>query len=448
MRQSSTIVALLLSLVAGNSAMAQVKDADGAPGADPFDALKDIPLSRNGEVSVSFGGQLRVRPEFSRNPVFGLAAPQRNDGLLVRTYLSADLQIGQYLKTYVELVSGQVPAWNGTPPSIQLDRLDLLQGYGELVLPSAVGGIMLRGGRQEMSFGSSRLISVRESPNVRRSFDGVRAAWVASPDFRIDAFVTRPVLPQPGVFDDKSDPAQAFWGVYGTSGVPGIPELKLDFYYLGLDRENARFAQGTANEHRHTVGGRLFGQASGFDWNVEAAYQFGQFGQAGIQAWTVSANVGYTFANLPFSPRLGVNADAISGDSNLKDGKLGTFNPLFPKLPYFSEANLAGPANLLDVQPNVTLTLLPELTLNLGWNPLWKQAKADAFYGPAITPVAGTAGGAGRYVGQQFSTTLEWKATDHLTIGGTYVNYIPGERIREAGGKSGSFAAGWATFSF
>jgi hypothetical protein len=53
-----------------------------------------------------------------------------------------------------------------------------------------------------------------------------------------------------------------------------------------------------------------------------------------------------------------------------------------------------------------------------------------------------------RYMGQQISTTLEWTPTEHLTLGGTYVSYMPGERIKQAGGTSGSFAAGWATISF
>lgn len=430
------------------SAIAQADKPDATPEKDPFDHFKDILLTADGAVSLSLGGQVRIRPEFSRHPVFGLAAPDHNNGLLIRSFLSADLRLGPYLRAFVEVVSGQAPIWAGTPPGTQLDRLDLRQGYGELNLPVAAGSLMVRGGRQEMSFGSSRLISVRDSPNIRRAFDGVRAAWIAAPDTRIDAFLVRPVVPQSGLFDDKSDTAQTFWGVYGTSPVPGIPGLKADLYYLGLNRENARFAQGTADEHRHTVGARLFGKAGAFDWNVEGAWQFGGFGRADIQAWMASAVIGYSLADLPFAPRLGLNADAFSGDHNLGDGKLGTFNPLFPRLPYFSEANLVGPANLMSLQPNLTLTVLPKVKLTVGWNPLWKQDKADAYYGPAITPVARTAGGAGRYLGHQVSTTLEWSPSEHLTLGGTYVAYEPGERVRRAGGVSGSFAAGWATVAF
>ncbi|WP_108045270.1 alginate export family protein [Bosea sp. 124] len=251
-----------------------------------------------------------------------------------------------------------------------------------------------------------------------------------------------------GLFEDQSDPTQAFWGLYATSPVPGAPVLKADIYYLGITRENARFAQGTADERRHTLGSRLFGKASGFDWNVEGAVQFGSFGRADIRAWTASSELGYSFSNLPFAPRIGLNADAISGDGNLRDGRLGTFNPLFPKLPYFSKANLVGPANLVDIQPNIALTVLPKVKLTVGRNPLWKQSKADGFYGPAVTPVARTAGGAGLYLGQQISTTLEWSPTEHVTLGGTFVSYKPGERIKQAGGVAGSFAAGWATVTF
>lgn len=181
---------------------------------------------------------------------------------------------------------------------------------------------------------------------------------------------------------------------------------------------------------------------------MEGAFQFGSFGASNIRAWTVSGDVGYTFAELLFSPRLGLKADAISGDKNLKDGTLGTFNPLFPKLPYFSEANLVAPMNLLDLQPNVTLAITPKVSLNVGWNPFWKQETADAVYSSALVPVKGTAGGAGRFIGQQTSATLAWAATTHLNIAGTYVHYTPGDRVKLAGGQDGDFVAVWAQFLF
>lgn len=415
---------------------------------DAFDPLKWIPLNSDGSAYLTLGGELRARYESSGDPVFGLGSPRRNDYTLLRSFLFADLHLGPNARVFLELAGGFAPGWAGEPPPTQKNQLDVLQAFGELSVPAGGGEIMLRGGRQEMSFGSSRLVSVRESPNIRRAFDGVRAAWIGAGDTRVDAFLVRAVAPQLGIFNDSNDRAQLFWGAYATAAIPALPGLEADLYYLGLEREEARFAQGTATERRYTLGTRLFGKRSGFDWNAEAAFQFGSFGAADIRAWTVSVSLGYTFADLPFSPRFGLNADAISGDGSLRDNRLGTFNPLFPKLPYFSEANLAAPANLLDLQPNLTLSLTPKLTVTLGWNPLWKQSDADAFYAPPLNPVRGTAGGTGRFIGQQTSAAFEWSATEHLMIGGTYVHYAPGERLKQAGGRVGDFVAGWAQFTF
>ena len=412
---------------------------------DPF---KWMPLNDSGSWYVTLGGELRERYEYARAPVFGLASPPRNDYFLNRTLLFADAHFGPNFRTFVEFASGHAPGWSGSPSSTQKDTLDVLQAFGEVSLPLNEGKLSVRAGRQEMGFGSQRLVSVRESPNIRRSFDGVRATWIESKDLRVDAFALQPVAPQTSTFDDRRDRTQDFWGVYATTDVPAVAGLKADLYYLGLNRQDARFARGVATEHRQTVGTRLFGSRANFDWNVEGALQFGSFGSANIRAWALSSDTGYTFSDRTWKPRLGLKADAFSGDKNLHDGSLGTFNSLFPKLPYFSEANLVAPSNLLDVQPNLTLALTPTVELNLGWNPLWKQSKADAFYAPPLSPVKGTAGTQSRYIGQQMIASIEWSATPRLTVAATYVHFEPGRATRKAGGRSGEFFAAWLQYRF
>jgi hypothetical protein len=159
-------------------------------------------------------------------------------------------------------------------------------------------------------------------------------------------------------------------------------------------------------------------------------------------------DAGYTVAGLPLSPRLGLKADAISGDGNLHDNRLGTFYPLFPKLPYITEANLVTPANILDLQPNITLELARGVSAKLGWNPLWKESKADAFYAPTLSPQQGTAGTSGRFIGHQTNTSIEWEATEHLTIAATYVHFTPRDAVKPAGAVAGDFVAAWAQFRF
>ena len=397
--------------------------------------------------SVSYGGELRERFESSDHPLFGLSAPAHNDYLLNRLYLSADLQDGRRFRLRVEGVSATTSGWQGTPPPTQEDPADVLQAFAEGTFEANGGQLQLRAGRQELKLGSSRLVSVRESPNVRRAFDGVRATWSVG-SRRLDAFFVRPVSPESGNFDDQSSSAQQFWGLYATTDVPALGDLAVDAYYLGLGRQDALFALGRENELRHTIGARLFGNLERFDLNLEGAWQWGSFGSDRIRAWTLSADIGYSLQSLPGSPRFGLKADAISGDRDSGDRTLGTFNPLFPRLPYFSEANIATPANLLDVQPSLSITLPHDVTATLSWNGLWKYAKADAFYAPPLTPVPGTIATATSYIGDQVSVLAEWQANAHLNLAASYVYFEPGAFVREAGGRSGSFGAAWAQFRF
>ena len=387
--------------------------------------------------------EARERLESSRDPVFGLAPAGDDDYLLHRLLLTADAHNVEGFRAQLQIASGSTSGWEGQAPPTQDDSVDLLQGYIEQSFGVGHDDLLVRAGRQELSLGSSRLISVRESPNMRRAFDGVRASWSLHSGARADAFALRPVSPERGGFDDRSSSAQTFWGLYGTADVRGIGGLRADVYYLGLRREEAVFAQGRATELRHSVGIRLFGERARTDWNIEGVWQWGSFGDASIRAWTLSADLGYRWADLPLSPRFGIKMDAISGDRNPADRRLETFNPLFPKLPYFSEANVATPANLLDVQPSFAFNVAREVTLSLSWNALWKQRRADAFYAPPLTPVTGTAHSAGRAIGTQTSLNLDWKLSKRLGLGAAYVHFDPREVTREAGGDSGSFIAIW-----
>src|SRR5262249_32003612 len=152
--------------------------------------------------------------------------------------------------------------------------------------------------RQEMSFGSQRLISTREGPNVRESFDGIRLLLKES-TWKIDAFVTKPVKTKPGFFDDSPDHAETFWGVYAVRPLSILPfKGRVDLYYLGLDKKRARFDQGVGREIRHSIGTRFWNSGEAVDYNFELVYQFGAFHsikKGDIRAWTVASDIGYKF---------------------------------------------------------------------------------------------------------------------------------------------------------
>jgi hypothetical protein len=113
--------------------------------------------------------------------------------------------------------------------SPQATRVDVRpSSLGDLNVPGNGEGrrLTLRGGRQEMFYGSSRLIDVRQGPNVRRSFDSVRALLKWG-DWRIDGIAARPVRNKDGVADNDTDHTQALWGIYGASKQNIIPGASL-----------------------------------------------------------------------------------------------------------------------------------------------------------------------------------------------------------------------------
>jgi hypothetical protein len=433
---------------------------------DFFDPIKWIPLANEGSWFLTLGGELRERYQDVRNSEFGFTSPADDRHAYHRIFLIADTHFGPHFRIFVEVVNGEIVGAITDPPPAEQDPLDLLQGFADLVLPlSKSGDVTLRAGREEMTLGSARLVSFRETPNVRRAFDGGRAFWTVKGK-RLDAFVVRPVNPRLHVFDDIADSTQLFWGVYATGAISAVKGMSLDVYYLGLDRKNATFAQGVGRERRHTIGARLFGKLTGFDWHegrrfrghradndlrfdwdVEGAYQFGSFETAAIRAWMISSDWGYTIFEVPLSPRLGFKADALSGDRNLQDNTLGTFNPLYPALQYYSQAGLFAPANLLSLQPSITLDLAKDASVNVEWGSLWRESKADAFYQPAVEPVLGTAT-AERYIGYEASANLAWQATVHLTVTGTFAHFAPGGSVRNVGGRSGDFILAVGQFKF
>jgi hypothetical protein len=416
--------------------------------------LKYIPIGSDGTY-VSLGGELRERFEWYGNAGFGIGQPagasRDNNYLLQRLLLHADLHVNDNVRVFVQV--GHLAAFGESQGSLgptQDDRGELTQAFLDLSAPVGDGDrLTLRAGRQEMAFGSGRLVSEREGPNLRRDFDGGRAILSLSDGYRVDAFVTRPVRPEPGAFNDSSNLGEAFWGLYGTGKLPLLPGLSADLYYLGYNRANATFALGTGFEQRHTIGTRLFGKAAGWDWDFEAAGQFGRLGGDTIRAWTFASDTGYTFSSVAWQPRLGLKADIASGGGNTPNHTLGTFNALYPKVPYFTEAGLIAPANLIDFYPVVQVAPLKAVTLEVGWDVLWRQRTSDAIYRPgAFGPIKGTAGHGNAYIGNQVQIAAHWAASENIDLRAWYVHFTAGSAVTQAGGQAVDFAATSIAFKF
>jgi hypothetical protein len=397
-----------------------------------WEKFKYIPLDITGNAYLTLGLEFRLREEAYRNFNWGEVSVDNYQWYRVMPY--ADLHLGPNLRLFGQLIGAWATGKETNVNGVDETGFELLQGFADVKTPLGDDAdLTLRAGRQLLSYGSERLISLRYGPNVLRSFDAGLASVEATP-WRVDGFYARPVRNKVDSLNDGFDPDRSVWSLYATRRLDEIsPDSGLDVYYIGYQNAQAEFNQGSGEELRHTVGSRLFGEAQGWDWNFEGMLQFGRFDGGNIRAWSVASDTGYTFQGLAYSPRIGLKANIISGDRNSNDSNLQTFNPLFPKGKYFGEIGLIGPLNLINAHPNITLHLDECWTLQVGAVFYWRESLGDGIYDASGNLVRPADGSLSRYIGTQADVVLGWEPVRGFTVELAYSAFVPGRFIENTG---------------
>jgi len=410
---------------------------------------QDTTASRSGkDLQFDFGGEVRYQYFYFKHQDWG-EAPADKDGFLLARYLGhAGLRAGSHFRAFAELQSSVSSGQPGKPSAVDENTLDLHQAYLEYSgLAGSGKTIVLRMGRQELSYGSQRLVAVREGPNNRQAFDAAKLVFAAK-KLKTDLFYANYVIARSNIFDDRFSNAIRFWGVYHMfNALPVIQNL--DLYYLGLYKKTTTFDEGKSPETRHSIGGRIWKTKAALRYDMEGLYQFGDFGSSRISAWTLSSNISYTFLQNKFKPQAGLKIEAISGDKTQDDGKLGTFNPLFPRGAYFGLAALIGPYNLLDAHPYVQLNLSKELVFAVDYDMFWRMQKNDGLY--AVNGKVLYAGNAGssRQIGRQLGASLEFPLGKYFSFKQEFTWFNAGKYLKQAGpGKDILMTGSTLTFRF
>lgn len=141
-------------------------------------------------------------------------------------------------------------------------------------------------------------------------------------------FYGRPVLNRIGSFDDRGNPGETFLGGWVSASIPKTSS-KVSLFLFARDRKTAVYEQGAAADQRRTIGLRYFGGNPTVDYTFQAAYQYGDFGTAQIEASGVAGDVGWHPA-LWGRPRIALSFGVASGDRLPNDKTLGTFDVLYP----------------------------------------------------------------------------------------------------------------------
>lgn len=389
---------------------------------------KDRPLAD--AMRLSLGGDLRLRYEHTGNPRYGLQAADRWGVLMQRASVFADLRLGEHWRGFAQLSRSTTNGRIAGPSPVDENRLDPSNLFVEWQSGAdREGRFGLRVGIQELQFGSGRTIDAREGPNVRRSFEAVRA-YATGGAWRVDAFAAAPRQNLPGTFDDVQSPTQALRGIYATrSG--GLTSL--DLYALHHEDSVARYVQGEAHERRWVLGARLFGGHQAWDWNWEVAMQGGRFGNAQIRAWSLATDTGHTFHGVAGRPRLALLLAVASGDKDPGDDRLGTLNPIYPRGNYFGDEATLGPRNFFNIHPALTLQPAPGVQLNASLDFFWRHSTRDGAYAPNGSLLRPAGDSRARYVATIASLGATWALAPGWSATAVVAYGAPGAFLRETG---------------
>lgn len=398
---------------------------------DWYRKIKFSPLSKNKKIYISYGGESRFQYFYTKNEEWGELAEDEDGYTLARFLTHADLHAGKYLRIFVQLQSS-LSGSRINPSPLDDNPLEWQQAFVDIKAKLAnTASLTFRLGRQEFLYGSQRLVSVREGPNHRQSFDAIRSLFISG-NHKVDFFYSYHVAAQKKIFDDGFNKNTKFWGAYMVKNK--LPVLKnADLYYLGLWKRHTAFDDGQGKELRYSIGIRIWNNTSDWKYDIEGLYQFGKFAGKTIAAWTVSLNASYTFRKAKLKPEIGLKTELISGDKHFDDGKLQTFNPLFPRGAYFGLAALIGPSNLVDMHPSLSISITKNLNIGFDYDIFWRYSSNDGLYGVNSSLIYSGRNISSKYIGDQSAFNLVYTPNNSLSFSAEFTWFDTGSYLKAAG---------------
>ena len=397
-----------------------------------YERLKSKPSNPSGPAYINVGAEIRYQYFYFKNEDWGEEAPDPDGFVLSRFLTHVDLHAGKQFRGFLQLQSSLANGQPKTPSPVDNNQLEIHQAFADILLPVSDQKLLtFRIGRQELSYGSQRLVAVREGPNNRQSFDGLKLNFTA-PNRKFDLLYSQYVKAEPGIFDDRIHKGIRLWGSYNVfTNVPWVNNF--DLYYLGLYKKTTAFNAGRGEETRHSIGTRVWKSSGPWQYDNEAIYQFGRFSGQRVSAWTMSMHLSYTFLEKKFTPQLGLKSEFVSGDRHAADGQLNTFNPLFPKGAYFGLAALIGPSNLVDTHPYIQLAFSEKLSFGVDYDLFWRMQREDGLYAVNGKLIYAAEAGTSKRIGQQLGTSIEYTPNKFLYFRQELTWFNSGEFLKQAG---------------
>ncbi|MBI4569535.1 MAG: alginate export family protein [Planctomycetes bacterium] len=336
--------------------------------------LADLEKSTEWTKRVTLGGQIRIRANYRNNADWFGKARDRDSSIEERTWLTVGAKFTDEIDGFVRLqdqrffgaeTSRTVAPTAGTntlETSLQSNGDSQSVNLRETFLRFRDGwdaGLSLKFGRMIVQQGRGRYVGAANENGNGRSFDGALAGWEAALEgagknalqafhFRVvDGNNTERGL---GGGTAARDDDRTLSGLYDEFTPDLGEEATLTagpFLYVNRDRR--RFFVPERGTGAGTVGGplpgpltsatyglRAFGTvAGGAHFDLDAAFQRGQWASDQVRAHSFRLSAGWEFADLPWKPDPILGYSYATGDSDPNDGKRETPDLLYPTANYY-----------------------------------------------------------------------------------------------------------------
>lgn len=347
--------------------------------------------------SFTFDSAIRTRYESKQD--FDFAGGDQTY-FLTQLRLDFAYRLNEQSNVFVQLQDARVfgesrteapPINDAAVPNVFADQLDFHQAYFE----HDFGTVSLRAGRQKFNLADNRLVASLEWVNTARVHDGIRFTIDGGESREIDVFFSRPVAVDPDHLNDQAKIGNRYFdsdfhGILVGEGRGTDRQLEYWYFYRGNRDLDDRVS---------TIGARAVRLVSPWRFELQAAWQFGDFGGLDHSGTMLHASVTRELAagNWIASYSYG------SGDDDPGDADHGTFDNLYPlNHPYYGHMDLFSLQNVHDFEVAYSRPLSSRLRLRAAVNAFWlDDAENDAWYNSGLAPLRRAEGRADSYVGSE-----------------------------------------------
>jgi hypothetical protein len=350
--------------------------------------------------------------------------------------------------------------------------------------------VVVKLGRQELSYGEGRILGNALWLNVPHTFDAVKARYQDS-FFGVDVFAARLVYVEGDHFE-SSVPQDTLTGAYFD--FPGLMKENVTELY-GMARNVSRDIVNddwslvpapfrfTAPQDLYTFGYRTKtkpGAYGPWDYGLEVMWQLGDrtavFPATTVaaartaprldqDAWAFVAQGSYTWKTVPMTPKAAFIVSMASGDSSSADKNSGTFQNLLPSNHgLYGIMDLSSLQNIEDYRFSLSAKPFAALSVALDYHQQYLENTHDYWYNVAGVPrnTAGAAPGSGKGfginpnysddIGQEVDVVGGWTVSKGVLLEIGVGHFFRGDYVKESlravGSKDADYCYGQLTLNF